>query len=321
MRLRPLALFILTVATTLAVSLCGCCCCCVAPPTGGEPRAPASTEFGNPVSVTILGYDGDAMEPFISRDGTLLLFNNRNDPAVDTNLHYARRINDTAFQYGGEIAGVNSDALEGVASMDRDGNLYFTTTRSYDTTLSTIHTARYTADGRADGVAIVEGISKKKAPWLNMDSEISADGQRLYYTDNEFDPNAGLPKTSDIFIAEKTDAARFQPLPGSGAIMKNVNTALQEYAMATSADELELYFTRADFDKQDFRIMVAKRNGTAEPFGREGCQRRRRHGTCGYRPWVRAANCMLRFTGSMARRSGGQHTARTISVKCDSRQR
>jgi hypothetical protein len=259
-------LLFLIMATIVAASICGCCSCCVAPPAPGEPPTLATTDFGSPVPVTIVGYDGDAMEPFISRDGTLLLFNNRNDPAVDTNLHYARRVNDTEFQYAGEIAGAGTGSLEGVPSLDREGNLYFTSTRSYENTLSTIYTAKFAA-GAATDVAVVEGISKRLPGWLNMDSEISADGQHLYYTVNEFAPGSGLPKSSDLAVAGKNGVASFEPLADSADIMKSVNTGSQEYAPATSADELELYFTRADFDKKDFRILVAKRNSTAEPFG------------------------------------------------------
>ncbi len=84
---------------------------------------------------------------------------------------------------------------------------------------------------------------------------------------NEFAPGSGLPKSSDIAVAEKKGTAHFLPLADSADIMKSVNTGSQEYAPATSADERELYFTRADFDKQDFQIMVAKRNSTSGPFG------------------------------------------------------
>lgn len=54
--------------------------------------APDSHAFANPQPVALLGYDGDAMEPFLSRDGRYLLFNNRNDPSVNTNLHFAERV-------------------------------------------------------------------------------------------------------------------------------------------------------------------------------------------------------------------------------------
>ena len=67
------------------------------------------------------GYNGDAMEPFLTRDGKFLFFNNLNESGVNTNLHWAERVDDLHFKYRGEIEGVNTAALEGVASMDRFG--------------------------------------------------------------------------------------------------------------------------------------------------------------------------------------------------------
>ncbi|MGZ7031261.1 MAG: hypothetical protein ACXVIJ_04750, partial [Thermoanaerobaculia bacterium] len=85
----------------------------------------AGGEFSHPEPVTIHGYTSDAMEPFITRDGRYLLFNDSNAPGRDTNLHYAERIDDTTFVYRGEIAGVNSTALDGVATVDGSGTMYF----------------------------------------------------------------------------------------------------------------------------------------------------------------------------------------------------
>jgi hypothetical protein len=104
---------------------------------------PKSRAFRNPRRVTIQGYQGDAMEPFLTRDGRYLLFNNSNDPAVDTNLQYAERIDDLRFVYKGEIDGVNTPALEGVPTIDRNGTLYFVSTRSYAVTLSTLFRGRF----------------------------------------------------------------------------------------------------------------------------------------------------------------------------------
>jgi hypothetical protein len=53
--------------------------------------------FTNPTSVSIAGYSGAAMEPFISKGGQFLFFNNRNDPAVNTDLFYAARVDDATF--------------------------------------------------------------------------------------------------------------------------------------------------------------------------------------------------------------------------------
>lgn len=55
--------------------------------------------FSNPERITIRGYSGFAMEPFITHDGRYLFFNNANDPAVDTNLHYAEKLNGVTFAY------------------------------------------------------------------------------------------------------------------------------------------------------------------------------------------------------------------------------
>src|ERR1700730_10102518 len=75
--------------------------------TPGRTPAPSPTptrapDFANPQRVTIAGYSGDAMEPFVTRDGRLLFFNNSNQSA-DTNLFWAVRIDDLAFQFRGEI--------------------------------------------------------------------------------------------------------------------------------------------------------------------------------------------------------------------------
>jgi hypothetical protein len=225
-----------------------------------------SDEFESPARVVIMGFDDHAMEPFLSRDGNLLFFNNRNEPPEKTDLHYARRVNDTAFEYAGKVGGSSEEnVLDGVASMDAEGNFYFTSTRSYGATLSTIYRGTF-KDGNVTGVGLVEGISKKKSPWLNMDAEISADGQRLYYTENEFNLLGGMPKTSEILVAEKAGDAAFRPIQESARLMEKVNSGLLEYAMCTSADELELFFTRADPATKEFRIMMARRNSTSEPF-------------------------------------------------------
>ena len=38
------------------------------------------------------------MEQFVSRDGRYLVFNDRNDPGLNTELHYAERIDDLTFR-------------------------------------------------------------------------------------------------------------------------------------------------------------------------------------------------------------------------------
>ena len=96
-------------------------------------------DYTSPVKVQMIGYSGNIMEPFISRDGHFLLFNNLNAAPENTNLHWATRLNDSTFQYNGEISGVNTADLDAVPSLDMNGILYFVSTRSYTSSLSTIY--------------------------------------------------------------------------------------------------------------------------------------------------------------------------------------
>lgn len=144
---------------------------------GCDPQA-EYTGFAEPEQVTIAGYEGDAMEPFLTRDGAYLLFNNRNDPSVNTNLHWARRIDDLTFEYMGEIGGTATADLEGVSTMDTQGTLYFVSTRSYSTTFSTLYSCQF-ADGVVTDVQLVPGVSRAEPGLVNFDAEISADGAHL----------------------------------------------------------------------------------------------------------------------------------------------
>ena len=75
--------------------------------------------YVEPQPITIAGYSGSAMEPFISPDGRYLFFNNSNDPGVNTNLQFAERTGKLTFRYLGELPGVNSAVLDAVP--DRTG--------------------------------------------------------------------------------------------------------------------------------------------------------------------------------------------------------
>jgi hypothetical protein len=221
--------------------------------------------FQHPERVSIANYSGDAMEPFLTHDGRYLLFDNRNDPSVNTNLHYAERIDDLHFAYRGEIQGANTDALEGVPSMSCDGTLYFVSTRSYGQTFSTIYRA-YFEKGVATNVEIVPGISRHTPGWVNFDAEISADGETLYSVDSQF--KNGMPATADIFIAKKHGDV-FERAPDSDAVLKLVNTKALEYAPAISSDGQELFFTRVEkiTATAEPRIWRTARKSIHESFG------------------------------------------------------
>jgi hypothetical protein len=214
--------------------------------------------------VTIRGYDGDAMEPFVTPDGRYLLFNNRNDPRIDTNLHFARRIDESMFQYGGELRGANTPALEGVPSADRAGNLFFISTRSYKETLSTLYRGRF-VDGAMSDVRLVGGVSRRQPGSVMFDAEIAAEGNTLFVVDGEF-TGGPHPKSADIVIAVR-DGAEFRRVASSAELLKNVNTATLEYAPAVSSDLLELFFTRATGSGPP-AILRTRRRSAAEPFER-----------------------------------------------------
>jgi hypothetical protein len=98
--------------------------------------------FGPPVQVSIAGYDGDLMEPFLTRDGRYLLFNNRNVPATNTDLQIARVVDPLHMVYLGPIAGANGASLDAVASVDRFNRLIFVSVRDYAQSFSSLYTAQ-----------------------------------------------------------------------------------------------------------------------------------------------------------------------------------
>lgn len=225
----------------------------------------AKSKFGvftSPQPVTIEGYTQDAMEPFISPDGDYLFFNNSNG-APDTNLYYATRIDDLTWQFQGEIGGVNSSALDAVASMDVNNTFYFVSTRSYSETFSTIYSGTFSGGSVAD-VALVPGISKQKAGDVNFDACISPDGGTLYFDDGVYSSSGDLLHAS-IAIATR-DGDQFARVRNSAAIMHEINMHGLNYAPDISASGLEFFFTR--FDGTLPAIYTATRARTSKPFGK-----------------------------------------------------
>jgi hypothetical protein len=227
---------------------------------------PGASAFRNPRRVTIQGYEGDAMEPFITRDGRYLLFNNSNDPSIDTNLHYAERIDDLTFEYRGEIAGINTPVLEGVPTMDGEGNFYFVSPRSYGATFSTLYRGRFD-DGVVSNIELVPGVSREEPGMVNFDVEVSAGGNDLYFVDGRFGSAGGLPETADLVMAHRSDSS-FERAANSSAMFRKINTSALEYAAAISANGLELFFTRyAPQQSAAPFILRAVRKSKSKPFG------------------------------------------------------
>ena len=257
----------LPAAIAFTASICAALAGCggSSSPGGGSTPAPYTT-FVNSVPVTIAGYAGDAMEPFISKDGQYLFFNNRNDPSIDTQLYYASRVDDRTFTFLGPVPGVNGPALDAVASLDGLGNFYFVSTRSYAATLSTIYSGQFSSGG-VGNVAPVSGVSLNRAGAVNFDAEISADGQTLWFDDGEYSATGAL-QAAGIAIAGRQGAG-FVRRADSAALLATVNAAGLNYAPSISADGTELFFTRLDSASSGAQSSIyrATRPDPGSPFG------------------------------------------------------
>lgn len=230
---------------------------------GGSSPAPVppSSEFGQPQRVTILGYTGDAMEPFLSTDGSTLFFNN-NNAAADTNLFYALRVDPLTFQYQGPVSAANSTALDAVPSMDQSGTFYFISTRSYHADLSTVYRGDWSGGALAN-VGKVGGIPASSLGLLIFDVGVSADGNTLCFAEGDY--STGSLTTASLVLADKT-ATGFARSPQSATLLQQVNLAGgTQYAPAFSASGLELFFTRLQGGSAS--ICTATRTSTTSPFG------------------------------------------------------
>ncbi len=229
--------------------------------------------YVNPQQVEIEGYDDNCMEPFISRDGKYLFFNNSNDEIADTHLHVAQRVVALKFKYLGPLKGAASSGKDMAPSGDSAGNLFFTSTRSFAENGLTIYGGRWSpGELSLTGVAAVLGDMSSPPSWLKMDCELSPKGNLLVLAQAEFTKGATVPTKSDLELRRKEGTAFRKFVPGD-YFLRNVNTPALEYAPAISADESELFFTRSSLRRQNgklqpyFRIMVATRTKSTEPFG------------------------------------------------------
>lgn len=184
------------------------------------------------------------MEPFVTPDGQVLLFNDANTPGRNTDLHWARRSGDASFEYEGRIEGANSAALDGVPSMDLRGTFYFVSTRSYDDTASTIYSGAF-SEGVLTNVRLVPGISPRRPPLVNFDVEVTQDGRTLTFVDGWFD-RASQRWASASLVLAVDDGSGFRRT--DAAALELVNSDELEYAPAFDRELRTLYFTRAPQD-------------------------------------------------------------------------
>ena len=240
------------------------------PPVQGPGPAPQPvpgndyTAFTAETAVTLIGYTGDAMEPFVTKDGRFLIFNNSNG-APDTDLYYALRIDALTFQFQGPLTGANSPQLDGVASVDEGGRMIFVSTRSYDATLSTLYVAPF-ENGSVGPPAVLAGVSLQQPGMVNFDAEVSGDGKTLYFDDGKYSAGGTLQAATLVVADRQGDG--FARRADSATMLAAVNAAGLNYAPAVSTDGLELFFTRADPAVAGGQpaIYRAARTATTQPF-------------------------------------------------------
>ncbi len=235
----------------------------------------SSDLYANPQLVAIDGYDGDSMEPFITGEGNYLLFNNLNSALVDTHIHLCKRVGTNSFQHLGLLSGSVSKSKDMAPSIDADGHLYFTSLRSFDKDGHSIYVGNFEKETLKSAELPNGDISPHLPATINMDCDVSKDGKTLVLSRAHFVNPLLPPAQSDLILATK-QAGVFSVDPNKQNVLSNINTQALEYAPCLSADQLELYFTRASLHKKAdgkagqpyLRIMVAKRENKDLPFGK-----------------------------------------------------
>lgn len=260
-----LATYCVTVAATTA---CGALAGCAPPPACAAPVTAEYLGLSHPTRLELQGYDGEAMEPFLSPDSRWLFFNNRNEPGEKTDLHLAERVDDTTFAYLGPLDGANSSTLDGVPTLTEDGTFYFVSARRYGSMNTLVHRGRFASTGpRVEEVSLVPGMASAKANRLIFDVEVSRDGQTLYFAEGDF--SGSMPVWADLVLATR-EGDSFRRLENSAELLAQVNSAALEYAAAISPDQLELFFTRAQVGcggPPSAEILRSTRARRDEPFG------------------------------------------------------
>jgi polyhydroxybutyrate depolymerase len=236
---------------------------------GAIPRQPgAPAPFGNAQRIDIRGYSGNAMEPAISKDGQTLVFNDYNPPASDKNLFWARRVNDTTFEFMGALDELNSPQVEASPGFDAGGRLYFTSLRDYPRQWATLYRGSF-ASGRLTNVERLDGdLYRRETTWAALDPDVTPDGRVLYFVEGRFGKSG--PQAMDLRIAIWRNG-RYELDPAWPVVLKSINTDQHlEYAPAISSDNLELFFTRilktASGQATGIHIYRSMRTHVADPF-------------------------------------------------------
>ncbi len=236
------------------------------------PRYKADPEFTNEQKVQILGYSGNAMEPFITKDDKYLFFNDLKNNG-DKDLFYAVKLSDTVFKFMGEIKGVNTSYVDANPTMDEHNNFCFISTRNLKAgNNGTIFCGKFNS-GTVTDLHQIKGTVNISTPfWINMGVELSKDGNTMYVSSAKFMIGASFPHKGDIRFAVK-EGDEFNIPENESKILKNINTEEAiEYAGELSSDGLELFYSQVVLsDPPVFKLLHAKRKSVNDPFGYPLC--------------------------------------------------
>lgn len=246
-----------------------------------------NSEWQNETSIEISGYDDSAMEPRISADQNLLLFNNKAKSGDDMDVHYAVRLNAAQFPnrytYKGILKGANSNKLDGSPGLDKFGNFYFVSLRDYGKNFQSLYSAQLTETSKGNFELknvqpADEFVTRAQKLIIDMDGEVSWDGRTMIASRADFIDQTEAPRSSylalfDVSNTDKGSKHLAMPNKESSYILANINLPeCRVYAGALSENKLELFYTvlptSPNVKPDDFRIVVAKRKSTNESFGR-----------------------------------------------------
>jgi hypothetical protein len=236
-------------------------------PSPSDPGIPIEpdpyTAFANPELVTITGFNDHAMEPFVSRDGAYLFFNNF---VPQKDLFYATFVDATTCEFQGAIDVLNTPAVEGAPSMDSANRFYYIGTSNYTPPLAydTLNVGTWNGS-TVTGAAPLTGLAIPTPGLLNFDIEVSPDGATIYFNDGDFSGGNGFPDRATIAIAHDSGGG-FVRDPDSATIMADINTEQLEYAPCISNDGLEFFFTRLDLVTLETAIYRTTRARIGDPF-------------------------------------------------------
>ena len=217
--------------------------------------------FKNEQQVTITGYSGKVLRPFISKDDKYLFFIN-ND-----NILYAEKIDDITFKFMGEVSGVKDNSYDISPALDLHNNFYFVSYRSLDSTHNATIFSGIFDNGTVTNIHKINGtIISPILRHINLDLSISGSGEILFVTNVMFEEDY-VHYTTNIKFA-LNNKGDFDIPENMDEILSNINIPDNNESWAEiSANGLELFYTQyKNMAGENLKLLYAKREQADLPF-------------------------------------------------------